>query len=90
MERLVAVCPHLDEGESTVAWAMRDEPAGLNDSGWRLVCSAGEAGEISVNLRWTIAHLLRKEPGLAPYIDSIAGTTIQKVPGTPGSWQRWR
>lgn len=90
MERLVAVCQHLDEGESTVAWAMRDEPAGPTDSGWRLVCSAGEVGRIGVSVRWTVAHLLKEEPGLTPYIDSTAGTTLQKVPGTTGSWRRWR
>jgi len=90
LERLAAVCAHVEKGERAIAWALRDEPVGPSDSGWRLVCAMAEVGKVGVSVSWTIAQLLKQEPGLAPHIDSPPGTTLQKGSGAAGWWRRWR
>jgi hypothetical protein len=88
MEKLAAVCPHVDEGESAIVWALRDEPVGETDSGWRLLCAAKEVGKIGTDVSWTIARLLREEPGLESHIERPVGTILQKEPGA--GWRKWR
>jgi hypothetical protein len=90
MERLAAVCPHVDKGERAIAWALRDEPVGPTDSGWRLLCAPSEMRDVGAAGAWTIARVLRQEPSLSPHIDSPAGTTLQKEPGAAGWWRKWR
>lgn len=89
MKRLADVCPHVDNGERTIVWALRDEPVGETDSGWRLLCAAAEVGGTGTEASWTIARLLREEPSLSPYVERPVGTMLQKESGGTG-WRRWR
>ena len=88
MEKLADVCAHVDRGERVIVWALRDEPVGETDSGWRLLCMTKEAGKIGVNVRWTIARVLWEEPSLFPHIERPVGTILQKEAGA--GWRRWR
>jgi hypothetical protein len=88
MEKLADVCPHVDRGEGSIVWALRDEPVGPWDSGWRLLCAAKEVGKLGTQVSWTIARLLREEPGLMPHIERPVGTVLQKESGA--GWRKWR
>jgi hypothetical protein len=89
MKKLADVCPHVDRGVRSIVWALRDEPVGETDSGWRLLCKAKEVGRIGVNVSWTIARLQREEPSLTPHIERPVGTILQRE-DTAGSWRKWR
>ena len=90
MKRLADVCPHVDKSERAIVWALRDEPVGETDSGWRLLCVAAEAERMGTESSWTIARLLREEPSLSPHIERPVGTILQKEAGAASSWRRWR
>jgi hypothetical protein len=90
MENLADVCAHVDRGEKAIVWALREEPVGETDSGWRLLCAAKEVGKIGTDVSWMIARLLREEPGLAPHIERPVGTILQREEGAAGFWRRWR
>ncbi|MGZ5428775.1 MAG: immunity protein Imm33 domain-containing protein [Thermoanaerobaculia bacterium] len=89
MENLVDVCPHVDRGERSIAWALREEPVCETDSGWRLLCAAKEVGKIGTDVSWTIARLLREEPGLEPHLEQPVGTILQREEGV-ATWRKWR
>lgn len=88
MEKVAGVCLHVYKSEKAIVWALRDEPVGETDSGWRLLCSAAEVGGMGTVGSWTIARLLREEPSLSSHIERSVGTILQKEPGA--GWRRWR
>jgi hypothetical protein len=90
MKKLADMCPHVDKGERAIAWALRDEPVGDADSGWRLLCAAAEVGRMGTQANWTIARVLREEPSFSPHIDLPAGTMLQKEAGAASFWRRWQ
>lgn len=89
MENLADVCAHVDRGAKAIVWALREEPVGPWDSGWRLLCAAKEVGKIGTDASWTIARLLREVPSLSPHIERPVGTILQREEST-ATWRRWR
>lgn len=71
-------CEHVASRKNPILRAVRDDPQDPDDSGWQFLCASCATEDPSAAQVWLVDEVLFEEPSLDEYIDSPAGTRLER------------
>ena len=94
LNQAVQICEHVALEGKPVLWGRRNEPNGLEDSGWQFRCAVKSAESPTGVKIWSVDELINADPTVCLIINCSIGTIVHRpeheedwtvIPEDPGA-----